>query len=147
MKLEQEIVLLTARAYEDGSLANLKSAAIGMALLAVFRKKQYRDSVLLMLKEYTEWWLNRYRAGARNFREDHPKISRSIGVGTAVLETSGNYSLSFSLAAMAFVVFYLTIPLAIQTARGMLGVVVVTGFLLVESLWYLFEAEQWRRTK
>jgi hypothetical protein len=147
MNLEQEIVLLAAQAYEDGSLANLKSVAIITALFAVFRKKQYRDTVLLMLKECAKWWLNRYRAGARNFRKDHPTISRSVGVGVAVLETTGSYALSVSLAVMALVVFYLTIPLAVQTARGLFGVVVVTSILLVGSLWYLFEAEQWRRKK
>lgn len=102
---------------KDGSLANLKSVAIITALFAVFRKKQYRDTVLLMLKECAKWWLNRYRAGARNFRKDHPTISRSVGVGVAVLETTGSYALSVSLAVMALVVFYLTIPLAVQTAR------------------------------
>lgn len=147
MKLEQDIVSLCLRAYEEGSIGDLKNFAIVTVAFAVFRKKQLREMALRTVKEYAEWWLNRCRAGARNFREDHPKISQSVGVGVAVLETTGSYALSISLAVTALVVFYLTIPLAIQTAQGLFGVVIVTSFLLVGSLWYLFEAEQWRRKK
>lgn len=145
MKWEQEMVSLCLRACEEGPISELKNIAIVTTAFAVFRKKKLREMALRTVKEYAEWWLSRYRTGARHFREDHPRVARFIGATIAVVETTGSYILSLSLALMALFVAVLSFPLAIQSARGFFGAVIVTSLLLVGSLWYLFEAERWRR--
>lgn len=146
MNLESFLEPLIGRTLRELHGLDLPYQAAIIALVWFLRKRQRRDAAWKLIHRTTAIQLRRFRAGFPDFQANHPRLSRTIQVGVSRVETSCNYALSAMLAGMTIISFgQFLLALTHLTTMRFIGGVLTVSLLAVGSLWFLFEAENWRK--